>query len=145
MILSEIITSSTKSFFSDKNENIMYFSIPEALMDYVYKYFPEKGTVINLQEDFSPIKPFLGILSKFKPTERDIAENAYMLHKSTFNSYFKTGVADRRLDLVITEELFYEKLRMKNTIVALFKKYAAGAFYILKAQMLPSNSIEFLK
>lgn len=145
MILSEIITSSTKSFFSDENENIMYFSVPEALMDYVYKYFPEKGTVINLQDDFSPVKPFLGILSKFKPTERDIAENAYMLHKSTFNSYFKTGIADRRLDLVITEELFYEKLRMKNTIVALFKKYAAGAFYILNAQLLPSNSIEILK
>lgn len=145
MILSEIITSSTKNFFSSPDENIMYFSIPEVLMDFIYKYFPEKGAVINLEDDFSPLKPFLGILSKFKPSERDIAENAYMLHKSTFNSYFKTGLADRRLDLVITEELFYEKLRMKNTIVALFKKYATGAFYILNAQLLSKDSIEILK
>lgn len=145
MILSEIITSSTKNFFSTQDENIMYFSIPEVLMDFIYKYFPEKGTVLNLEDDFSPLKPFLGILSKFKPSERDIAENAYMLHKSTFNSYFKTGLADRRLDLVITEELFYEKLRMKNTIVALFKKYVTGAFYILNAQLLSKDSIEILK
>lgn len=145
MILSEIIKTSTKSFFSSEDENVMYFSVPEILMDYIYKYFPEKGTVINLEEDFSPAKPFLGILSKFKPTERDIAENAYMLHKSTFISYFKTGAADRRLDLVITEELFYEKLRMKKTIIELFKKYAAGNFYILNAQLLPENSIEILK
>lgn len=123
MILSELIKTSTKSFFSGTEENIMYFSVPEILVDYIYKFFPEKGTVINLEDDFSPIKPFLGILSKFKPTERDIAENAYTLHKSTFNSYFKTGKADRRMDLIVTEEIFYEKLRLKDTIVRLFKKY----------------------
>ncbi len=145
MILSEIIKASTKSFFSGADENFMYFSVPENLMDYICKYFPAEGTVINLAEDFSPAKPFLGILSKFKPTERDVAENAYMLHKSTFISYFKTGIADRRLDLAITEEIFYEKLRMKNTITALFKKYARGFFYILNAQLLPENSIQILK
>lgn len=145
MILSELIKTSTKSFFSGTEENIMYFSVPEILVDYIYKFFPEKGTVINLEDDFSPIKPFLGILSKFKPTERDIAENAYTLHKSTFNSYFKTGKADRRMDLVVTEEIFYEKLRLKDTIVRLFKKYVSGVFCILNAQLLPENSIEILK
>lgn len=145
MVLRDIVDSITKKFYSNDEESLLFFSVPDELMQNAEVLFPEAGTIIDLEKDLTPVKPFIGILSKFKPSDRDVSECAYPLHKNSFISYFREGLVDRRLDLFITEEIFYEKLKIQEAIIKLLQKYADGRFVILNAHLLPQESIEVLK
>ena len=103
MVLSKIIGSITKSFFEQSKINTLYFSVPEKILNYTCSCFSEKGIIIDLSKELSPLKPYLTILKRYNPSTRDIGEYAYTMHRGTFSSYFATGIVERRLDLLIKE------------------------------------------
>lgn len=145
MVLREIVESIADKFYSNNEENLLYFSIPGSLMNQVKDFAKEDVKIIDLAKDFSPVKPFLGILSLYNPSERLVVDCTYPLHTNAFISYFKSGIVDRRLDLFITEEIFYEKLKIQESVLNLIERIVDGHFIILNAQLLPEESIQIVK
>lgn len=101
--------------------------------------------LIDLEKSHSPLSPFLDILSQNPPTDESIDEAAYTLQANTFKSYFKNGLADERIDMISYEEIFYEKIRYRQTIIKLLHKMEPKKYLILNAQRLCEESVEILK
>ena len=147
MAFQKILSSIFEDFWQQKKEHIRFISVTESMMKTVSSIVSETEDVkiIDLAMNFSPLKPFLQILSDLSPDEKLIDSIAYSLQKETFKSFFSYGNAGERNDLIIMEEVFYEKKRYRETIVELLKRLCSGKYVILNAQYLYEESVDILK
>lgn len=145
MNFSAIISSCIKDFISNKKESIRYLSISESLMKEIPSLMESGSYIIDLSKNFSPLKPFLEIIEKQKPSDELIKKYSYSLQEETLKSFFKYGVVSERTDFIISEEIFYEKQRYKDTIISIMKQICIGTYLILNAQYLSKEAIEILK
>ncbi|MDE7383080.1 MAG: hypothetical protein K2M99_04240, partial [Treponemataceae bacterium] len=78
--------------FQDNSvKSVCYISLPNSSIDSLPRKVIDEFTIIDLENDFSPFKPFLNIISSFSPSEELVSEKSYILQKNTFLSYFKYG------------------------------------------------------
>ena len=113
-----------KFIFSCKS-NICFLRVPDGLLTEELK---NDFCVIDAATDFSPYKPFLGILESLKANfaddKSDLTELSYSVQRNSFISYFLTGFADERYDIPLANELLYEQNRFIKTIICLLEKYS---------------------
>lgn len=150
MVLNEIFASFIKNLFKKDEQQIRYLSLTDSMMKKLPDFFEDDITVIDLKNNYSPLKPFLQILelNRFdNENEFDelIEKAVYSLHKPIFKSYFKYEVCEHRDDLLIDEELYYEKNRLKASIVMMMKCLFDKNLLILNAQNLSLESIAIIK
>ena len=139
-------------FQNNSSKSLCYISLSPSSIDALPGKVTDDFTLIDLENDFSPFKPFLEVISRFSPSEELVSKKSYPLQKDTFLSYFKYGVVEERYDLISIEEAFYEKSRYIKTIVdllvALGEKNTLEKkqrnFFILNAQSLCDSAIEIL-
>ncbi len=151
MNFSSVLQAFLDDFQNNSSKSICYISLPNSSTDTLPRTVRDDFTLIDLEDDFSPFKPFLEIISNFSPSEELVSEKSYSLQKETFLSYFKYGVVEERYDLISLEEKFYEKSRYIKTIVDLLIALGKNSlekkqknFFILNAQSLCDSAIEIL-
>lgn len=101
--------------------------------------------VLDMEQDYTPLKPFLEIMSMYRPSESLIEEKSYILQRNTFKSYFKYGVAADRTDIFVPTEIYYENLRCRKTVLELLKSIPNAKFLILNAQFICEEAIQIIK
>ena len=86
MAFQKILSSIFEDFWQQKKEHIRFISVTESMMKTVSSIVSETEDVkiIDLAMNFSPLKPFLQILSDLSPDEKLIDSIAYSLQKETF-------------------------------------------------------------
>lgn len=141
----DILQSITESFFSNDNQKIVYLSLSERLMNLVNELLEDDITVLDLNNNFTPLKPFVQLISMQKPDDELLFNLTYSLQRESIISYFKNGYSDERKDPVIREEIYYEKKRVRETIIELLKKSVKGKYVILNSQLLSRESLEIIK
>lgn len=148
MDLDNIIVDIINDFFNDSDAHILYLSLDSSLMGKFATYIPGNPRVSNLKdtETFrSPLAPFLQIIKSCRPTKEEIEKNVYHLHKDFFLSYITEDTVSERLDVLITEELYYEKMRCKETILALISSLITNNVVVLNSQFLCDESIDIIR
>ncbi len=141
----EILLSIVESFFESNAQNLIYLSLSERLINQLKEILEEDVSIIDLQSEYSPLKPFLKII-KDKNPDKNVVDNAtYSLQRETFHSYFQNGYAEERNDIIVREEINYEKNRIRETVIELLKKYVSGKYFILNAQLLSEEALEILR
>lgn len=133
-----------KSFISSCKSNVCFLRVPE---DDINSEFKKEFCVIDASKDFSPYKPFLTVLKDGNngPDEKDIIEFSYSVQRDTFITYFRDGVAGRRYDHLLANELVYEQGRFIKTIIQLLKKSAKRNYLILNSQCLSKESTDVIR
>ena len=63
------------------------------------------------------------------------------MQNESFVSYFTKGKTEFRQDVIIMEELFYEKKRCIQTVLELIENYITKPIIILNSQELKEESI----
>ena len=134
-----------RDFLNKENEHFLFLLTPEELADAASAQFFQNAEIIDLKHNYTPLKPFLQILSTYTPPASDISTYVYPLQRDSFESYFKTGEAAERKDIVIwTEETHYEIMRLKNAVAGMFARSVAGAIVILNAQELGEEAVDIV-
>ena len=120
MAFKSLISSIFKEFSGSK-ENFLYLSLPEKMMDLIPEIAEiEKENVVDLQEEYSPLKPFMKIIQQCPPSKSLIEKETYKIQQKFFLDYFLNDEISDRHDMVVLEELFFEKSSIAKTIVSLF-------------------------
>ena len=145
MAFNEIFSSFIGNLFKKSEERIRFLSLTESLMKQLPSFFDDNVEKIDLQGNFSPLKPFINILELNKPSKEMIEKSAYSLHKRVFESYFKYGIADERQDMIIDEEIYYEKNRIRETVLTMLYHLFDKDVIVLNAQFLGQEAIEIIK
>lgn len=145
MVSTDIYTSFIKTFFESYSEHVCYASFPKNSLKKLLCTLDKDVIVIDMQSDLTPLKPFMEIISRFKPSESLIEEKAYSLQKSTFLSYIKYGVAVERDDILVSIETYYEKFRIRKTVLELLKNIHNAKFVILNTQLISREAIDIMK
>ena len=140
----ELLQSITKTFYSDTTSNIAYMTLSEKLMDCYPELVSNDVIFIDLKSDTTPLSPFLKICSGLDIPDSYIKENCYTLQQKSFSSFLKTGIAEERYDPIIIEEIDYEKLRTKETILNFIQNYFNQKIIVLNAQNMGENAISIL-
>ncbi len=139
----DLIKSIVGNFYDDDRLNVTYLCLSENLM----KKCVSKGfdvLEIDLRDEKTPLAPFLSILSKSKISKEVLKKSAYKLQYETFSSFFKDEYPTIRNDSLILEEIDYEKIRMRATILALLKKCFGGKVAIYNAQLMSDDALKIL-
>ena len=145
MSFDNIIQSIASSFHEDKNK-FLYISLPRKMMESIPSLIDDLSfNVINLSKDYTPLKPFMRILSECKPTEELIEQNSYPLQTETLKEYLFVGITKERKDFVNHEEIHFEKEKICKTVSTLLKKLCDKIYIIQNAQELSIEAIEILK
>lgn len=147
MLLSEL-EKIVFDFLDNSSESFYYLSLNPIIMNKVSSFFNDDYIVVDLERTdvkFSPIAPFMSILKSCNLTQKDIEPYTYSLQKESFVSYFINGKTEFRKDIIIMEELFYEKKRCLKTVSDLFTNYISKPIIILNAQNLKEEAIKLIK
>ncbi len=145
MAYSEILSSFIGNLFKGSEERIRFLSLTEGMMKQLPDVFPENVIKIDLINDYTPIKPFVELLSLNPPRPEVIDKTAYSLHRDVFKSYFENRMAKDRLDLVIEEEVFYERSRFRDTITNFFHYFFEGDVIVLNSQEMGQEAIDIIR
>lgn len=145
MAFNEIFSSFIGNLFKKSEERIRFLSLTESLMKQLPSFFDADVEKINLQDNYSPLKPFINIIELNKPSKEMLEKSAYSLQKRIFESYFKYGIADERQDMIIDEEIDYEKKRVRETVLTLLYHLFDKDVIVLNAQLLGQEAIEIIK
>ena len=140
-----LIESVITSFIDNKEQSSLFLSLPESHMCKLKGIIPGGCTVIDLEKDLSPLKPFLNIVSHEKISDSSIAKYAYPLHQNLYRQFFEKGYVDERKDKLILEEIYYEKVQFSEAIKDFFTDVVSGTYVILNAQEMCYESLEILK
>lgn len=141
----DLIKSITEDFFAQKKESIVYLSLSSDDMDICREMLSDRTVVIDLADSKNPLAPFLDILQINKPSQSDIEKYSYLLHQNIFSAFFKDGTIVERKEPIVMEEMDFEKIRMKQTILSFIEKYADRSFLVLNCQMIGENALFILK
>ncbi|MBQ1628577.1 MAG: GGDEF domain-containing protein [Treponema sp.] len=144
MALQELIKSLTDDFILDQNEHFLYFSVPESTMYNIPVYLKDKTRVLNCATDKNPMKPFISAALECNISKNDIYDNFYSLQAPVFYSFYETGIANVRYDVINIDEIYYERKRFSESLQILFEKVSDKLFLVLNAQDMPDESIQFL-
>lgn len=145
MDFEKLIESVLKAFLENKGQPVLYLSLPEAHMRKVSGVLGDNCTTIDLECDYTPLKPFLNIISKINPSQEQIQEYVYPLHTKLYRDFFNNGVVEERVDKLILEEIYYEKVKFTETITNFFSTMVEGTFVIYNAQEMCRESIDILR
>lgn len=140
----DLIKSIVNNFLGDEKLNVAYFSLSKNLMKKIGSDDFD-GFEIDLESETAPLAPFLTILAKIKIPFEHLKNSAYELQRETFRTFFKDGFPAERADAVIFEEIDYEKIRMRETIVLLMKKFFSGKVIVLNAQLMSDDALKILQ
>ena len=141
----DLLKSILESFYGNGEHCISYLSLTDRLMNEVQNVLDDDVVAIDLKYDFEPLKPFLEIVKEEKPEKRFLDKILYNAQAETFKSYFKNGVVKERKDLILFDEVFYEKIRIREAILELLKKYATRNIVVLNAHLMSEESILILR
>lgn len=101
--------------------------------------------IIDLQDNFSPFKPFLDLIQKNNPSEESVKEKTYSIQTETFLSFKKNGIAKERYDIPIDNEEVYEINQYIKSIIEFLKDLPPENYIFLNAQNMFSDSFLVLK
>ena len=135
-------------FLESEKESVCYLSLNESIMNNFSSYCSEDFLILDLNNPtvrLSPIAPFMSALQQQNLTSEQIQKYTYSLQNESFVSYFKNGKTEFRKDVVIIEELFYEKKRCLQTVFDLTENYIQKPLVILNAQEIKDESITLIK
>ncbi|MCR4790405.1 MAG: hypothetical protein K5839_04945 [Treponemataceae bacterium] len=90
-----------------------------------------------------PLAPFTYIIRENQVPLQTIEKKAYSLQKNTLVSYFQSGFANERYDLINYEEVSYEKRRYGLSIIEIMNTIQLP-FIIFNAQWMSQDSKEIL-
>ena len=130
-IVERFVKSNTSSVYYIAAYNALCSRIAELLSDF---------EIIDLAGNYSPYKPFLEIISSYKPQEKLVEKYCYSIQKESFITYFKNGYADERYDIPLDNESLYENNRFKKTICNLIKTLHKNNVLVLNAQNIFSDT-----
>lgn len=139
----DLIKSIVDNFYNDDKLNVTYLCLSENLMK---KCVSKDSDLleIDLCDEKTPLAPFLNILAKSKIPDELLKKSAYELQYETFKSFFADGFAKNRNDSMILEEIDYEKIRMRETIITLLKKCFGGKAMVYNAQLMSDDALKIL-
>lgn len=139
----DLIKSIVDNFYDDDKLNVTYLCLSENLMK---KCVSKDSDLleIDLCDEKTPLAPFLNILAKSKIPDELLKKSAYELQYETFKSFFADGFAKNRNDSMILEEIDYEKIRMRETIIALLKKCFNGKVVVYNSQLMSDDALKIL-
>ncbi len=142
----ESLISSISQDFLQNSENLLYLSFPQKMMANIEQFFGvQKENVMDLKDELSPLKPFLKIIQKNQPKKEDIQSETYKIQEQIFLDYLIENKLSDRKDMVILNEIDFEKKSIKKTVISLFKKMISGVWIIKNAQNLSLEAINILK
>ena len=114
---SKNLLSTILSDFFSKSESFLFLSLNQPLVTYISTIIPENTVVVDL-DNFEmqkiPLSPFPYLVKELKIDEELIEKYSYFLHKETILSYFKDGFCKERIDIIVPEEIEYEKAKLDN-------------------------------
>lgn len=139
----DLIKSIVDNFYDDDKLNVTYLCLSENLMK---KCVSKDSDLfeIDLCDEKTPLAPFLNILAKSKIPDELLKKSAYELQYETFKFFFADGFAKNRNDSMILEEIDYEKIRMRETIIALLKKCFSGKVVVYNSQLMSDDALKIL-
>ncbi|MBQ1198390.1 MAG: hypothetical protein IIX47_07320, partial [Spirochaetaceae bacterium] len=147
MIVDELNNIVTE-FINDSNDVVRYLSLNAKSMKMFSIYEKNDWIIVDLKNPkirFSPIAPFMDVLKSQELTKEKVEPYTYSLQNESFVSYFTKGKTEFRQDVIIMEELFYEKKRCIQTVLELIENYITKPIIILNSQELKEESISLIK
>ena len=144
---SKNLLSTIVSDFFSKDEQFLFLSLNQSLVTYISTIIPEDTVVVDL-DDFEiqkiPLVPFPYLIQKLNVSTELIERYSYSLHKDTILSYFNDGFCVERDDIIIPEEIEYEKQKLIETFCAIIHKFEKNVV-ILNAQYLSEEASQILR
>lgn len=135
------------SHFVSDNEPFLFLSLNQILIPYVKKLLPEEAIFLDLN-DFeiqkTPLSPFPYLLKQLDTPLEKIESQSYFLQQETIKSYFKDDFCIERNDIIVLEEIEYEKQKLIETFCSLVHNIEKN-IVILNAQLLSEESTSILK
>ena len=105
------LISSIFNEFSVSNENFLYLSLPEKMMDLIPEIAKiEKENIVDLQEEYSPLKPFMKIIQQCHPSKSLIEKETYKIQQKFFLDYFFNDEISDRHDMVVFARTIFRKI-----------------------------------
>ena len=131
--------------FISSCKNISYVTSDSSSMYKIPEILGDDYCVINLHNDNSPLKPFMELLRFYNPPFKLLESEVYPPQLETFATYIHNGLASEREDIVLEQEIQYEKKRIKRALISLFEKINITSNYVfLNSQFLSQDSIEII-
>lgn len=141
----ELLQSITNEFFLNKTERILYFSLSGSAMDNCKNLFGEETVFFDLAFLKSPLAPFLDILKFIKPSVSDLKDHVYKMHEGIFTALIEEGKIVERNEPIVIEEIDFEKIRIRDTIVHLIEKRHCKNVVVLNCQLISDDALSILK
>ena len=144
MTSGEILDSFVLDFISKPNESVSYIYYPTELARPHFEGQKNKFIVHDLRRNLSPMAPFFEVLRDSNPPEELVERYAYPLQCEQLKSYFKTGVVCDRQDIVIIDELKYERQELMRTLENLYLDVCTGIHVVYNAHLMSREAIDFV-
>ena len=131
--------------FISNSKNICFITSDSDTMNQIPSVLGESYCVIDLKDDYSPLRPFMELLRFYNPPFKMLENEVYPLQLETFATYIHEGIAKEREDIVLSNEINYEKKQIKNAVVNLIEKLNGENNYIfLNSQFMNKDSLEIV-
>ena len=144
---SKNLLSTILSDFFSKDEQFLFLSLNQTLVTHISSIIPEDTVVVDL-DDFEiqkiPLAPFPYLVKELNISNELIEKYAYSLHKETILSYFNDGFCIERDDIIVPEEIEYEKQKLTETFCSLIHNFDKNVV-ILNAQYLSEDAAQILR
>ena len=141
-----LLSTILHDFFS-KDEQFLFLSLNQTLVNHISTIIPKDTVVVNL-DDFEiqkiPLAPFPYLVKELNISNELIEKYSYSLHKETILSYFNDGFCIERDDIIVPEEIEYEKQKLIETFCSLIHNFDKNVV-ILNAQYLSEDSSQILR
>ena len=132
--------------FVSNCKNTCYITSDSATMEQIPRILGEEYCVINLKNDYSPIKPFMELLRFYNPPFKTLENLVYPVQLETFATYIHNGIANERQDLILDDEISYEKKRIKTSLIKLIENQNDGTNYLfLNSQYMNADSLQIAR
>lgn len=129
--------------FMNSEEKICYLSLQDSVRREIF--CNKDFTVIDLADNHSPLAPFLDIVSGAVHSESLLKEILNPAHYEIFNSYFKSGLAEERFDIISEDSMYYEWSLFVEELRCLMTHFCKGNFLILNSQYMSFEASHFFK
>ncbi len=131
--------------FVSNCKNTCYITSDYDTMNQIPQILGESYCVIDLKDDYSPLKPFMELLRFYNPPFKMLEKEVYPLQLETFATYIHDGLAKERQDIVLSHEINYEKNKTKAAVVSLIEKLNGDNNYIfLNSQFMNEDSLDIV-
>lgn len=143
--LSEVQASVIQDFIFETGYQVKFLTGTPGYIKEIPLLFKDSDiTVIDVAEDYTPLSPFLSILSHFKVTESILDDYCYFPQKKTFRTFLHSGTAELRHDIFVPDDINFEKKTLRQTIISLLEELSEGRFIILNAQQICEEAAAIL-